>query len=95
MAEVIQRDQVALLLNMNGHTEGDRLDVMAAMAAPVQGVGWGWTATYQLPHAAPYILTGDMPGYLSVTITYQIQPMRITVTILLDIAALPLGAVMY
>eukprot|EP00959_Pyramimonas_sp_CCMP1952_P451018 9443090-Pyramimonas_sp.AAC.1 len=67
VAGVILRDEVAVLLNMNGHTEGDRMDVMRSKSAPVQGVGWGWTATYQMPDAAPYILTGAPPPTLYCT----------------------------
>jgi predicted O-linked N-acetylglucosamine transferase (SPINDLY family) len=41
LADRIESDQVDILIDLPGHTDGHRLNVFAARPAPIQATGWG------------------------------------------------------
>src|SRR6185437_6072250 len=49
LADRIESDQVDILIDLPGHTDGHRLNVFAAKPAPIQATGWGHGTGTGLP----------------------------------------------
>lgn len=48
-ADLIRRDQIDLLVDLSGHTAGNRMDVFALRPAPIQATSMGYSGTIGLP----------------------------------------------
>lgn len=68
VARMIQDDQIDILVDLSGHTRGNRLQVFARKPAPIQitGLGWGGTsgmAAMDYRISDPYISPPDTDVY--------------------------------
>jgi protein O-GlcNAc transferase len=76
VAELIQKDQIDILVELTGHTAGNRLDVMALKPAPVQVTWIGYPNTTGLP-SIDYRITDDIVDPVDTKQKYSEQLTRL------------------
>ena len=76
VAELVRRDRIDILVELTGHTAGNRLDVMALHPAPVQCTWIGYPNTTGLP-AIDYRITDSIVDPPGTTQKYTEQLLRL------------------